>query len=60
MEFGQSFTEELLKQIDEMLIKNTFLDAGDKIIITGGLPYLAVGKTNFLRLHQIGSSGTMY
>lgn len=59
MDFGASFNEELIKKIDNMLMKKTFLNAGDKVIITGGLPYLAVGKTNFLRLHQIGSSGTM-
>ncbi|MCK7470129.1 MAG: hypothetical protein MZU95_04485 [Desulfomicrobium escambiense] len=59
MEFGSSFNEELLKEIDTMLIKETFLDAGDRVIITGGLPYLAVGKTNFIRLHQLGSSVTL-
>ena len=60
MDFEISFSEELLKRIDEMLIKETFLSAGDKIIVTGGLPYLSVGRTNFLRLHQIGSSGMIY
>ena len=60
MVFETSFSEELLKKMDEILIKETFLDAGDRIIITGGLPYLAAGKTNFLRLHQDGSSGTIY
>ncbi|EKE02887.1 MAG: hypothetical protein ACD_20C00317G0022 [uncultured bacterium] len=57
MDFGRSFTEEMLKDLDEILIKETFLEAGDKVIITGGLPYLAAGKTNFLRLYQIGSAG---
>jgi pyruvate kinase len=60
MPFEINFTEELLRKLDEMLMRETFLNAGDKIVITGGLPYLTVGKTNFLRLHQIGSSGTMY
>lgn len=60
LDFDMNFTEDLLKNIDEILINKTFLEAGDKVIITGGLPYLAVGKTNFLRLHQIGSYGTMY
>jgi pyruvate kinase len=54
-----TFTEGLLVKLDEMLIKETFLNAGDKIIITGGLPCLTATRTNFLRLHQIGSSGTM-
>jgi len=60
MPFEINFTEELLRKLDDMLMKETFLNAGDKIIITGGLPYLTVGKTNFLRLHQVGSSGTMF
>jgi len=60
MKFDESFTEELLKNIDEKMIKEKILNAGDKVIITGGLPYLSVGKTNFIRLHQIGSSGTLY
>ncbi|OGI22874.1 MAG: pyruvate kinase [Candidatus Melainabacteria bacterium RIFOXYA12_FULL_32_12] len=60
MDFGKSFTEETLKNLDKMLIKETFLNAGDKVIITGGLPYLAAGKTNFIRLHQIGAAGIMY
>jgi len=60
MNFDTNFTEELLRKIDKKLIDETFLDAGDKIIITGGNPYLTTGRTNFLRLHQIGSVGTMY
>ncbi len=57
MQLKPHFTEELLKEIDELLVKDTFLNAGDKIIMTGGLPYLTAGKTNFLRVHQLGSSG---
>jgi len=60
MKLQAHFTEDLLKEIDEKLVKNTFLNAGDKIIITGGLPYLTAGKTNFLRLHQLGSLGIIY
>lgn len=60
MKFEKDFSEELLNQVDEYLIKETFLKAGDKIIITGGLPHLSVGKTNFIRLHQVGAAGTLY
>jgi len=59
MPFEVNFTEELLSKLDDMLMKETMLNAGDKIVITGAMPYL-VGKTNFLRLHQVGSSGTMF
>lgn len=53
----QNFTEETLKEIDSVLTKETFLKQGDKVIITGGLPYITAGKTNFLRIHQLGSIG---
>ena len=45
-------------QIGSILIDTSILHScyihtiGDKIIITGGLPYLTVGKTNFLRLSK--------
>ena len=54
MEFNSNFTEDFLRKTDEFLIKNTFLEKGDKIVITGGMPSLAVGTTNFIRLHKIG------
>lgn len=57
MKLQSNFTEELLKEMDSKLIKETFLSAGDKVIITGGLPSITAGKTNFLRLHQLGSVG---
>lgn len=60
MPFEKDFSEELIRKIDKKLIKETFLRAGDKVIITGGLPHLNIGKTNFIRLHQLGSPGTMY
>ena len=60
MALQPSFTEEMLKEIDSILVKETFLDSGDKVIITGGLPHITAGKTNFLRLHQLGSIGTIY
>lgn len=53
----ENFTEEVLKKTDSLLIKETFISQGDKIIITGALPRIITGKTNFLRLHQVGSIG---
>ena len=55
MEFSSNFTEELLKKADDFLVNNTFLKKGDKIVITGGMPCMAVGTTNFIRIHKIGS-----
>ena len=57
MTLQPTFTEEMLKEIDSILIEETFLDSGDKVIITGGLPCITAGKTNFLRIHQLGSIG---
>lgn len=57
MSLHATFTEEMLKEVDSVLIKETFLESGDKVIITGSLPFVTTGKTNFLRLHQLGSTG---
>lgn len=55
----ENFTEEMLRKTDEILIKETFLSRGDKIVITGALPRTGGGQTNFLRLHRLGSAGIM-
>ncbi|HMA76057.1 MAG TPA: pyruvate kinase [Candidatus Krumholzibacteriaceae bacterium] len=55
MEFSPSLTEEFLRKTDQFLVAETFLEKGDKIVITGGMPHLSSGTTNFIRLHQIGS-----
>lgn len=60
MRYEANFSEAYLKEIDKALIKKTFLNRGDKIIITGGLPCLSGGRANFLRLHQVGSASTLY
>ena len=59
MTLHPNFTEEMLKEIDSILVKETFLNSGDKVNIAGGLPYITAGKTNFLRIHQLGSIGIM-
>jgi len=56
MEDSQVFSEELLKKIDKSLIEHTFLDSGDKVVITGSLAGTPKKKTNFLRLYQLGQS----
>lgn len=54
MDFGKNFTEKFLTILDEFLIEHTFIKKGDKIIITGGMPHMAVGTTNFVRIHEVG------
>lgn len=55
MELSPNFTEDFLRKTDDFLIKNTFLEKGDKVLITGGMPCLATGTTNFIRIHEIGT-----
>ncbi len=55
MEFSPNFTEEFLRKTDDFLINNTFIERGNKIVITGGMPCLATGTTNFIRIHEVGS-----
>ncbi len=44
---------ETLKVLDEFLIKEIGLSVGDTIILTGCLPNLLVGGTNFIKIHKI-------
>ena len=53
LEFGTNFTEEFLLGLDEFLVNHTFLKKGDKIVITGGMPSMSHGMTNFVRIHQV-------
>jgi len=60
LDLGTDLDKELLEKLDKLLIEKTFLCPGDKIVTTGSIPYLVTGKTNFIRVHQVGSIGTMY
>ncbi len=40
--------------LNKILIEKFGLEKGDKIIFTGAIPDLMVGKTNFIKLHEIG------
>lgn len=48
-------TQETLDVLDTCLLQRFQCKVGDKVIITGALPDLLVGKTNFIKLHEIGS-----
>src|SRR5574344_1232349 len=54
MELHENFTRETLQVLDKSLIERFKLKKGDKVIVTGALPDLMVGKTNFIKLHEIG------
>ncbi len=46
---------ELLINIDNFLINEIRLKQGDYVIITGSAPKLITGRTNFVRVHKIGT-----
>ncbi|MBP7211395.1 pyruvate kinase [bacterium] len=45
----------VLKYFDDVLVNDYGFKQDDKVIFTGALPDLLVGKTNFIKLHEIGS-----
>lgn len=54
MELNEGISQKTLHDLDEYLIKRFKFKEGDKVIFTGALPDLLVGKTNFIKLHEIG------
>jgi len=55
MDLEQGINQGTLETIDKCLIERFGFKEGDKVIFTGALPDLLVGKTNFIKLHEIGS-----
>lgn len=55
MDLEQGINQGTLDTIDKCLIERFKFKEGDKVIFTGALPDLLVGKTNFIKLHEIGS-----
>ena len=48
-------TCDILLKIDEFLINEAGLSRGDYVVITGSAPNLITGRTNFVRVHKIGT-----
>lgn len=53
MEFEGGMNQKTLETLDKCLIERFNFKSGDKVIFTGSLPDLLVGKTNFIKLHEI-------
>lgn len=49
-----SHTDEMVKEVEHMLLKERLVRKGDRIVITASTPILGKGKTNLLKLHTIG------
>jgi len=53
MDLEGGINSEILGTLDKCLIERFKFKAGDKVIFTGALPDLLIGKTNFIKLHEI-------
>ncbi len=53
--WGGILDQNLLLRIDEFLINEVGLKKGDYVVITASAPNLITGRTNFVRVHKIGT-----
>jgi pyruvate kinase len=54
LDFEPKLDNENLAVLDEFLKKEIGLVQGDTVILTGSMPYILVGGTNFIKIHKIG------
>ncbi|WP_031506714.1 pyruvate kinase [Streptomyces megasporus] len=52
-------TDEMVRQVDEQLLRIGRCQKGDKVIITAGSPPGVPGTTNMVRVHHIGENPTL-
>ena len=55
IDFNGEFTPDSLKAFNKVLINKYGLKKGDTIIFTGAIPDLMSGKTNFIKIHELGT-----
>lgn len=55
MDLEAGINQQTLEVLDKCLVERFNYKNGDKVVVTGALPDLLVGKTNFIKLHEIGS-----
>lgn len=53
MDLTGEINQQILSKIDEHLIEKFHFKTGDKVIFAGSLPDLLIGKTNFIKIHEI-------
>lgn len=56
MELSEGINQQTLEVLDKCMIERFNFKVGDKVIFTGSLPDLLIGKTNFIKLHEIGDN----
>lgn len=53
LDFDGSIDKKSLAKIDDFLINKLNFKSGDYVVITGSVPELLIGGTNFIKIHQI-------
>jgi pyruvate kinase len=56
---GFEHTDEMIHLTVKAACKTGIVSWGDVIVITAGIPFGGVGKTNFLKVHTVGELGEM-
>ena len=54
LNFNASIDKKSLLEMDKFLIEKLGLEKGDYVVVTGSVPELLVGGTNFIKIHKIG------
>lgn len=54
LDFDGKIDRQSLKKIDKFLTKYMGFQEGDAVVITGSVPELLVGGTNFIKIHSVG------
>jgi pyruvate kinase len=50
-------TDGMVHLVEQELVARGHLAVGDLVVIMGGMPVAARGKTNFIKIHQVGGIG---
>lgn len=53
LDFDGSIDRKSLSKIDNFLVNRLGFEYGDYVVITGSVPELLIGGTNFIKIHQI-------
>lgn len=51
----QGTTEQLLESVNHSLLADQLMQMGDHVVIMGGMPVASRARTNFVKLHRVGS-----
>jgi len=49
-----SHTDEMVRQVDQVLGESKLVEQGERVVIVAGMPPGKIGTTNFVRVHDVG------